>query len=80
MPGSPITRDDILRVLGDTDETAIAEILATNATAEELVEARNWLDSDEALLNSGRPLPGGRVARLIDILSRADEEKLPPIK
>lgn len=80
MPRTPIIRDDVVRVLGAADELAMAEILATGATAEELAEARNWLESDEPLLNTGRPLADGRVAALVDILSRADEDKMPPVE
>ncbi|MER9298576.1 hypothetical protein NKI38_19060 [Mesorhizobium sp. M0621] len=63
-----MTREDILAVLGPTDETLLAEILATGASAEELREAWAWLNGDEALMSEGRPLPGTRVAALIDLL------------
>ena len=53
----------------------VADIIATGATAEELAEAHAWLANDEPLLNAGRPLPGGRVARLVDILAAISEEE-----
>jgi hypothetical protein len=59
----------------------IAEIIATGATAEELAEAQAWIVNDDPLLNAGKPLPGGRVRELIDILAELvpdeDEDKEP---
>lgn len=69
----PMTREEIVSVLGPTDETLIADILSTGASFEELREAWVWLNEDEALMSEGRPLPGTRVAELIDLLD-ADEE------
>ena len=69
-----ITRDEIISVLGTVDETLVAEIAATDATGAELREAAAWLSADEALVNQGRPLPGTRVAALIDLLEEPDEE------
>jgi len=70
-----LTRKDITAVFGDLDDVVIADIIATGATAEELAEAHAWLANDEPLLNAGRPLPGGRVARLIDVLAAISEEE-----
>jgi hypothetical protein len=64
-----ITREDVIRTVGDIDDTLIAEIIGTGATVEELAEAQAWLDNDEALMNAGRPLPNGRVGELVEILS-----------
>jgi hypothetical protein len=67
-----MTREEIVSVLGPTDETLIADILSTGASFEELREAWAWLNEDEGLMGEGRPLPGTRVAELIDLLD--DEE------
>ena len=69
----PMTREEIVSVLGPTDETLIADILSTGASFEELREAWVWLNEDEALMGEGRLLPGTRVAELIDLLD-ADED------
>jgi hypothetical protein len=69
-----ITRDEIRRVLGPVDDTLAADIVNTGADEQELAEAWAWTNSDEALINDGRPLPGGRVAELVALLA-ADEEK-----
>ena len=69
-----LTRDEIVSVLGPVDEATIAEISATGATLKDLREAWAWLNSDEALIGQGRPLPGTQVASLIDILEPEEEE------
>jgi hypothetical protein len=64
----PITRQEIVSVLGPADETLIAEIMAMGASLQELREAWGWLYGDEALMNEGRPLPGTRVTELIELI------------
>lgn len=56
------------------DDTTIAEVAETGATLQDLREALAWLNSEEALMGEGRPLPGTHVASLIDILAPEDEE------
>ena len=68
-----LTRDDVIKAIGEADDVAIAEIIGTGATAEELAEAQAWLANDEALINAGRPLPSGRVGELVEILSELAE-------
>lgn len=77
-PVVPLNREEIIRILHDVDEVIVAQILASGATAHELAEAQAWISNDEPLLNSGRPLPGGRVGLLTDILSELEEEKADP--
>ena len=64
-----LTRDDVIREVGEVDDVTIAEIIGTGATAEELVEARAWLANEDALTDAGKPPPSGRVRELIDILA-----------
>jgi hypothetical protein len=70
----PLTREQVTAALGNVDEIVLAEIIELGTTAEELAEAVAWTTNDEALINSGRPLAGGRVARLVELLARDDEE------
>lgn len=70
----PMTREEITSVLGPADETLIADILTIGASIEELREAWGWLNGDEALMGEGRPLPGTRVAKLIDLLDIYEED------
>jgi hypothetical protein len=75
-----LTRDDVIKAVGEVDDVTIAEIIGTGATAEELAEAQAWLANEDALLDAGMPPPNGRVRELIDILAElatdedADEE------
>jgi hypothetical protein len=73
-PIMPLTKDEIVSLLGPVDDTTIAEVAETGATLQDLREALAWLNSDEALMGEGRPLPGTQVASLIDILAPEDEE------
>ena len=69
-----LNRHLVIKALGDVDEAVIAELLATGASAEEFAQAQAWLENDDPLLNSGKPLPRGRVAQVADILRTVDEE------
>ena len=64
--------EDITAILGPVDETLIAEINRSGASAEELAEAWAWMNADEALINEGRPLPSGRVAELVALLEATE--------
>jgi hypothetical protein len=70
-----LTRKDVVALIGDVGDSVVAEIIATGASAEELSEAHAWLANDEPLMNAGRPLPDGRVARLVDIMAAINEEE-----
>ncbi|EFH10957.1 hypothetical protein [Teichococcus cervicalis] len=69
-----LTSKEIAAILGPVDEDLLAELLRSGASREELAEAWAWSQNDEALVNEGRPLPSGRVARLVDLLSPPEEE------
>ena len=69
-----ITRDEIRQVLGPVEDTLATEIVAMGATFQELVEAWAWINSDEALMNEGRPLPAARMAELIALLEVEQDE------
>ena len=70
-----LTQEEIISIVGPVDRPALAEIAASGASAEELREAAAWLDNDEALVNEGLPLPGPRVAALIEVLKEPVEER-----
>jgi len=70
-----LTRKDATAMLGELDDVVTAKIIATGATPEELAEAHAWLANDEPLMNAGRPLPSGRVARVVDIVAAISEEE-----
>lgn len=78
----PATHDEIVAIAGPLDDEVVADIIATGATAAEVMEAWTWLGADEAL----GPDPGhrlaGRVAEVYDILAAPqfedDEERSTP--
>jgi hypothetical protein len=73
---SIVTRKrDVTAMLGELDDDDVTEIIATGTTAEELAEAHAWLGNDEPLMNAGRPLPSGRVARVVEIVAAISEEE-----
>ena len=69
-----VTRQDIKEAFGPLDDVMVAEIVGMGVTPQELAEAKAWLTNDEALLNTGRPLAGGRVGRLVDLIATVKEE------
>ena len=69
-----ITRDDIVAAISGVDDAAVAEIIATGATTDELAEALAWMANDEPMMNAGRPLATGRVRALVDILSELEAD------
>ncbi len=70
-----LTRDEIIKAVGQVDDVTIAEIIGTGAMAEELAEAQAWAINDDPLLNAGRKLPTGRVRELIDILAELEPDQ-----
>jgi hypothetical protein len=70
-----LTRDDVIKAVGEIDDVTIAEIIGTGATADELAEAQAWQVNDDPLLNAGKPLPSGRVRELIDILAELEPDE-----
>ena len=60
-----LTRNDVIKAVGQADDVTIAEIIGTGATAEELTEAQAWIVNNEPPRNAGRPLQSGRVRELI---------------
>lgn len=69
-----MTARDITAIIGPADEQLLSEIMLTEATAEELAQAWAWVNSDDVLIDAGRPLPAGKVAELIDLLDDIDDE------
>ena len=68
-----MTRQDVVSVLRPIDDTTIAEIIASGASLEEIRKTWTWTFGDEALISQRRPLPGTRVAGLIDLIVPDDE-------
>ena len=67
-----ITRDDAIKAVGTADDVAIAQIIGTGASVEELAEALAWMENDEPLINTGKALPSGRVGELVAIMEELE--------
>ena len=70
-----LTREDVIKAVGETDDVTTAQMIGTGATAEELAEAQAWIVNDEPLMNAGKPLATGRVRELIDILAALEPDE-----
>lgn len=70
-----LTHRDVTAMLGPLDDVTVAKIIATGATAEELARAHAWLTNNEALMNTGEPLPSGRAGQLVEIVSAIEDEE-----
>jgi len=71
-----LTHKDVTTMLGSLDDVSIAKVIGTGASAEELAQAQAWLANDEALMNTGKPLPSGRVGELVEIVAAIEQEEL----
>jgi hypothetical protein len=69
-----LTRDAVIKAVGEVDDVTIAEIIGTGATAEELARAQAWIATDDVLLDAGKPPQAGRVRELIDILAELETD------
>ncbi|MGK9168705.1 hypothetical protein KXR53_20495 [Inquilinus limosus] len=69
-----LTAEDVATILGPVEETLVADIIRTGASREELVQAWAWVSSDEAMIGDGRPLPSGKVAVLVELLTPEEDE------
>lgn len=78
MTAQRLNRETVTEILGRVSDATAVALIATGATEEELLEARQWAVGDSTLAkDKGRPLEG-TVARLYDILtaeSRLAEEE-----
>jgi hypothetical protein len=71
-------RKEVISVLGPVDDETVAEIIASGASIEELREAWAWAYGDDALMGQGRPLPGTKVGKLIELLEPEEEDSWSP--
>lgn len=67
-------RADVVRLLGDIGDNAVVAVLELTPTLLEVEEAAAWLDAqDPSMPRQGHPQPP-RVAQIIEIADRDDEE------
>jgi hypothetical protein len=73
---SELTHDEIIEIVGHIEDWRIAQIIATNANAKELLEAHTGVIEQGDLEAETERRMSGTVARLYDILL-AGEPKWP---
>jgi hypothetical protein len=70
---SELTRDDVLAAVHPIDDATVAEIIATGADHDELVQACHFYAKDRAA-RTPKDVPPGRIGRVVSILERAEAE------
>jgi hypothetical protein len=70
-PSKPATASEVVSIVGPLDDVVITSIVATGATAAEVLEAYTWLTADDDLGTELERTRSGRVGQVYDIL--ADE-------
>ena len=63
-----VSKADIDEIVGRLDDAAVAAIIATEATRDELLEAYAWLTADDAQRRRLHSAPRSTVARLLSLL------------
>ena len=70
---SELTRDEILAAVHPIDDAVVAEIIATGANHDELVEACHFFAREQKSTTT-HDVPAGRVGRVVSILERIEAE------
>ncbi len=71
----PVTGDEIRRILGTVDDEQVTAIMATGATAAEVMEAFEWLSGEDRLGTDLDHTRRGRAGAVYEILARDIEEE-----
>jgi hypothetical protein len=67
---SELSRDDVVSILGSISDAAIAEIIATGISKDQLIDAKAHVIQDHKTHNAGPSLSPGPLAQTVDILER----------
>ena len=73
---SELSRDDVAAITGPIGDVAIAEIIATGVTKEELEAARDRVVKDRKGQDMGLELEPGHIAKVVRILERLRDHGL----
>jgi hypothetical protein len=68
------TREDVVRLLGDIGDGGVVAVLELTPTLLEVEEAAAWLDARDPAMPRQRHPQTPRVAQIIEIADRDDEE------
>jgi hypothetical protein len=67
---SELSRDDVVAVVGAVGDAAVAEIIGTGISKEELIAAHDRVVRDHKAHNPGPPVDPGPFSQVIVILER----------
>lgn len=70
----PATASEIVAICGHLDDDVIARVLATGATAAEVLEAFTWYSADDQIGTETRRHRQGAVGAVYEILCREDTD------
>jgi hypothetical protein len=65
-----LSRDEVIAIVGDIGDTAIAEVIATGITKDELIAAHDRVVRDRKAQDPGPSLEPGHVTKALEILER----------
>ena len=65
-----LSRDEVVAIVGSIGDVAIAEIIGTGITEEELSAAHSRVMRDQTRHNPGEPIDPGHIAQAVQILER----------
>lgn len=73
-PYKSATSDDVRHMLGDVDDTLVAEILASRPSLRDLNDAALWWRGDGDLIAREHRELSAQALAIVEALSRADED------
>jgi hypothetical protein len=70
----PATASEVVEILGAADDDLVLRVLATKATAAEVLEAFTWATADDQIGTELERRPRGAAAEVYDILKSEEPE------
>ena len=70
----PATATEIVEIVGPLDDAVLVQIVETEATAAEVLEAFTWATADDYIGTELEQAPRGVVARVYEILKQEEPE------
>lgn len=74
----PATASDVVEILGRADDDLVMRILATGASAAEVLEAFTWANADDQIGTELERRPRGAAAQVYEILKSEEPEPEEP--
>ncbi|HEV2303496.1 MAG TPA: hypothetical protein VGR91_18175 [Stellaceae bacterium] len=75
----PATASEVVEILGAADDDMVMRILATQASAVEVLEAFTWANADDQIGTELERRPRGAAAEVYDILKSEEPEPEEPV-